>query len=454
MSPREFARKGFTSACVMGLALGLAGCASLAHAGSFSWWKRSPGFVKVRGAAGFARDGKPYTFLGANLWYGATLGREGAPGDRERLRRELDRLRRLGVNNLRVLAGTEGPDSEPWRITPALQSAPGVYREELLRGLDFLLREMRSRDMTAVVCLNNFWPWSGGMSQYLNWAGAGPIPYPPPAPGGDWTTYQRYTQGFYSNEAATRAAADFIRAVVTRTNSLTGRKYADDPTILAWELANEPRGVNNVEAFNRWIDQSAHLIKSLDPDHLVTTGVEGETPWPAFSGMDLIRNHSSAAIDYVTAHIWVQNWGWFDPARGEAALGPAIARMKIYLDAHAEKARALGKPLVLEEFGIARDDGSYDPTSSTAIRDRYYAEVFQAVLDGLGGGNGLAGVNFWAWAGEGQPLRPYGGLWKSGNPFTGDPPHEAQGWYGVYAGDASTHRVIADYSRRFSELWR
>ena len=52
--------------------------------------------------------------------------------------------------------------------------------------------------MRAVVCLGNFWPWSGGMSQYLSWNGAGAIPYPPPAASGSWDVYQSYTEKFYS----------------------------------------------------------------------------------------------------------------------------------------------------------------------------------------------------------------------------------------------------------------
>jgi mannan endo-1,4-beta-mannosidase len=53
----------------------------------------------------------------------------------------------------------------------------------------------------------------------------------------------------------------------------------------------------------------------------------------------------------------------------------------------------------------------------------------------------VAGVNFWAWSGEGRP-REAGGAWKPGDPWVGDPPHEPQGWYGVYDADAGTLAVI------------
>jgi len=47
----------------------------------------------------------------------------------------------------------------------------------------------------------------------------------------------------------------------------------------------------------------------------VTTGVEGATPWPGSAGLGVVQNQCHPTIDYVTAHIWPQNWGWFDPRR-------------------------------------------------------------------------------------------------------------------------------------------
>jgi mannan endo-1,4-beta-mannosidase len=396
----------------------------------------------------FERGGAPYAFLGANFWYGMNLGAEGPAGDRPRLLRELDRLKTLGVTNLRVMAATEGLDTEPWRIVPALQPQPGMYREELLLGLDYLLKEMALRDMVAVVCLNNFWPWSGGMAQYLAWSGAGrPIPYPPPAPGGSWGTYQAYTEAFYENPAAVAASHDCIRVLLGRTNRYTGERYVDDPTIMAWQLANEPRCGARTGAMARWVEQTSSLLVSLDPNHLVTIGSEGEPP--GAPGLDLIENHRPATIHYATAHAWAQNWGLYDPARPEETYAPALAEVRFYLRRLIEKARILGKPLVIEEFGLARDGGNYDPAAPTTYRDAYYRAVFELVVEAMRAGEPVGGVNFWAWAGEGRPREP-GGYWHPGDPFTGDPPHEAQGWYGVYDADATTLAVIAEYAGKIA----
>ena len=36
------------------------------------------------------------------------------------------------------------------------------------------------------------------------------------------------------------AFKDYVKAILTRRNSITGVLYKDDPTIMAWDLANEP----------------------------------------------------------------------------------------------------------------------------------------------------------------------------------------------------------------------
>lgn len=53
------------------------------------------------------------------------------------------------------------------------------------------MNELRRRDMTAVLFLNNSWDWSGGYSMYLKWAGYGE----PPVPEIDgWPAYMEYVK--------------------------------------------------------------------------------------------------------------------------------------------------------------------------------------------------------------------------------------------------------------------
>lgn len=106
----------------------------------------------------------------------AILGSEGTGGDRKRLTAELDSLCSIGVNNLRVLVGSDGRRGVPAKVEPTLQVEPGVYNDTIFAGLDYLLAEMGKRDMVAVLYLNNSWEWSGGYGQYLEWAGHGKAP--------------------------------------------------------------------------------------------------------------------------------------------------------------------------------------------------------------------------------------------------------------------------------------
>ncbi|UZR92699.1 glycoside hydrolase 5 family protein [Chondrinema litorale] len=405
-------------------------------------------FIKINNQK-FIKNNRPYYFIGTNFWYGMNLGAEQS-GDRERLIRELDHLKKLGINNLRIMAGSEGPDTEPWRMTPSLQPELGIYNKDLLQGLDYLLDEMRKREMYAVVCLNNFWPWSGGMAQYVNWYENSEIPYPPPAEGGSWSKYQFYTARFYKDKNAIEAFNKHIKKIVGRVNSYTKIAYKDDPTIMAWQLANEPRGILSKKAFNKWIDKTTGLIKSLDKNHLVTVGSEGKTH-TTFSGNQVKKNHNSKHVDYMTIHVWAQNWEWFNPEKADETLILSKDKAEKYIEKHIEFAKKLKMPLVLEEFGISRDLNDHSTEAPVSVRDEYYEFIFSKVIELAKAGTPLAGCNFWAWGGEGRPSTPKA-IWKNGDDFIGDPPHEYQGWYSVYNTDESTIEVIKTATEKINQV--
>ena len=405
------------------------------------------GFIAVEGPY-LVKNGRPYHFLGANLWYGMFLGSEGPGGDRERLIRELDRLQSMGIDNLRVMAGSEGPENEPYRVHPALQNKPGKLDRELLEGLDFLMVEMKKRDMSAVLVLNNFFQWSGGMAQYVSWATGRKIPYPHEE-GHSWDEFQRFSAQFYSDEKAQRIFRTFIKNLVLRRNSISGMKYRDDPTIMSWQLANEPRGFGQGEHYVRWADKTAGFIQSLDPNHLVSLGGEGKTS-SDHAGTDFENVSKSEHFDYLTAHLWIENWSWYDPTAPET-FGPALENALAYLQDHTGIARKLNKPLVVEEFGVSRDQRDYQPDAPVVLRDRFFRTFFEAVYQLASENQPLAGCNFWCWSGEARPRDP-GGFWEKGYPYTGDPPHESQGWYSVYDTDESTLGIIREYCGKIAGI--
>ena len=135
--------------------------------------ERQQDFVRVENGH-FVKNGQPYYYVGTNFWYGAILGSEGQGGDRERLGKELDLMKEMGIDNLRILVGSDGERGVKTKVEPTLQEAPGVYNDTILAGLDYLLQELGKRDMVAVLYLNNSWEWSGGYGFYLEHAREGP----------------------------------------------------------------------------------------------------------------------------------------------------------------------------------------------------------------------------------------------------------------------------------------
>lgn len=410
------------------------------------------GFVKVKGRH-FELDGKRYYFAGANLWYGMYLGSPGRTGDRARLVRELDQLASQGVLNLRVLAISEASALKR-SVTPAVIQVPGKIDETLWEGLDFLLDEMAKRDMKAVLYLNNFWQWSGGMSQYVAWFSGKPVVDPDLT--GDWNSFMDNSASFYANAEAQQVFRAAVEKLVSRKNSVNGRAYNADPTIMSWQLANEPRPGSdanakpNYQVFSKWIDETSALLKKLAPRQLVSTGNEG---WMGTAGDKklFVSSHASKHVDYLTYHMWAPNWGWFDPKNAAATYDAAWSKMQDYLNWHIDTANQMGKPVVLEEFGINRDAGAFSPTARTSYRDRFYTAIYGLLARRAAAGDAIAGSNFWAWGGAGRTHNE-DFMWKPGDAFVGDPPQEAQGLYCVFDSDASTIRVIAAHARQMSGI--
>ncbi|GJQ19669.1 MAG: mannanase [Bacteroidia bacterium] len=412
-------------------------------------------FITIRDHR-FIHRGEASVFCGANMWYGAYLGTPGSAQNRERLIRELDRLAALGVTNLRILAASE-QSAIRRSVRPAVQLSPGTYNDTLLLGLDYLLSEMAKRDMHAVLYLGNYWEWSGGFTQYNVWSG-GPL-IDPEVTGHTWAEYMDYAASLYANARALELYRSTVRTIVTRRNTVTGRLYRDDPTIMAWQLANEPRPGSSdtvsfhfLPSFYRWIAETAALIKSHDPNHLVSTGSEGTIgTWS--SDAFYIEAHASPHIDYLTAHIWPSVWRWYDSDESDRTLAVAESLTTAYVHRHLAMARALGKPLVIDEFGMIRDTRAISEKSPTTVRDRYYRHLYSLVLDSTLSGGQIAGTNFWAWGGEGFGKNP-DGMWRRGDPFTGDPPQEPQGLHSVFLSDTSTLAVIRTHAAALRSLER
>jgi len=293
--------------------------------------------VSVQGTS-FQVNGQPFHFLGTNNYYLMTWAADPS------LQADVDEViadaALLGLNVIRLWPFNDG---ESWN---AVQPQPGVYDETVLQGLDYVLARCGELGIRVILPFVNNWDDYGGMNQYVAWS--------PTASSHD---------DFYTDGTTQADYQAFVAMLIGRQNTVTGRFYRDDPTIFAWELANEPRCPSDPsgDTLVAWIDTMGRFVKSLDPNHLLTVGSEGFYdddigPWylDGSEGVDFLRDHAVESIDFATAHLYPDNWG----VSQEATL--TLLDRQI-----ADAAEELQKPFILEEFGLLRDQAGAPMARST-----------------------------------------------------------------------------------------
>ncbi|KAG2493965.1 hypothetical protein HYH03_007895 [Edaphochlamys debaryana] len=223
------------------------------------------------------------------------------------------------------------------------------------------------------------------------------------------------TRLFYSDPSIQSHFRAAVAAVVGRTNSISGLPYAHDPTILAWELANEPRceGPGGAAVLQEWVASTSSFVRSLDPQHLITLGLEGflgpSTPelhehnpysTAANHGADFLALCSLPCIDLACIHLYPDQW-----CPLESSPAQLKSFMRGWLHTHAALCGGrLGKPLALTEFG-KREPRSYHGRDCAFNMDRtqVYEEVLDCCLELAAGGGPLAGVCAWMLAARQYP---------------------------------------------------
>jgi len=249
------------------------------------------------------------------------------------------------TNVLRAVAfgtGTERP-------TDPLQPYQGEPSEDAFRKLDRLVAHAGEQGVRLILPLTNYWDWMGGIPQYLDWAGL------------------ENKHEFYTSESCQRWYRSHIENVLTRTNTYTGIEYRNDPTIMMWELCNEPsvdfevRNEQTAQAFYDWVQASASHIKELDSNHLVSTGMADPYPW---DGEELNRRaHEQDAVDAYSVHLWA------DPEHSDIG----IDRGKERIQSHAGHAEELEMPIYMGEFGWGIQRLTDDPPEKYSIDYRNLA---------------------------------------------------------------------------------
>ncbi|HEX8746611.1 MAG TPA: cellulase family glycosylhydrolase [Pyrinomonadaceae bacterium] len=342
------------------------------------------GFVTTRGARFFV-DGRPFRFAGANV---AIMFKD---EDRARMPETLRAAASDGLKVIRVWAygeggeadvGPVGGDRHDWPRTHPFRFKPGEWNEEAFVHLDKVLAEAERNNLRVQLCLVNWWRDTGGVTQYLRWAGITDA------------ADERQPFGinveramlFYTNETARRLFREHVEKIVTRRNTVTGRLYREDPTIMSYELMNEAQAPTNRWHERRaWVAEMSAFIKSLDANHLVTPGTWGyRNSWERRAWLE---EHSLPAIDFCDVHNY--------PRDDLDSFVDSPEAMKRFIDNRAAASYSIRKPLVMGEFGMGPE--GYNGFSQ--------AEWFRAYLESSARA-GIGGAIYWILTPD--PKRGYG----------------------------------------------
>ncbi len=286
----------------------------------------------------------------------------------------LNDAKAMGLNTIRLFAFCDGDDKDGYcfqgkgtRWNPAAQGA-GVYDEPTFRKLDYIVARAGELGIRLILPLANQWDDNfGGMRQYVNWLWTLDENQIPQNLRQTWlrdvninsltsdtdkALYQQYHDIFYTHPQTRAWYRAYVQYVLNRVNTYTGVVYKNDPTILLWELANEPRAESDPsgQTLQAWITEMAAFIKEQDPNHLVSTGEEGWYCDPSRGadnwryncslGVDYIGDHRIANIDACSFHMYPDGYGLTED------------QAKAWIRGHVEDCRRLvGKPVYFGEYG-------------------------------------------------------------------------------------------------------
>ncbi len=289
-------------------------------------------------------DGEPFYFNGANApWLTHTYP------SRETVDRVMAFASDLGLDVLRT--GIHSVDVGGTVHSPQ----PGELGEEAFQHVDYVLQQAERHGIRMVFSLVDNWDYYGGMDAYVSHS----------------STASSHDD-FYTDDQCRQWYREYVRKVLTRENTLTGRQYRNDPTIAMWELANEAEAKQaGVDVLQSWTADMAAYFESVDGDHLVSTGSGGNyntdsSVWEYSGGhgVDYVQNHRVPEIDVCSFHLYPE---WLNENTNE--YGQQWIRDHV-VDAH----ETIGKPVFLGEFGWAK--------GRTPSRASVYADWFD-LLDQL-----------------------------------------------------------------------
>jgi len=359
----------------------------------------------------FTLEGQRFAVAGVNAYYLAEeAAREVATaGVSATVEEVMGELAGLGATVVRTWAFNDDPSK-----ATALQLGPRQPGAAGLRGLDHVIARAEAHGLRLVLPLVNYWPEYGGVDQYLRWHGL--------------ATGRPEDRGAFFIDPEVRA--HFRRHIVglmRRINSETGRRYADEPAVLAWELMNEGRGLGASPWWvAAWVQEMAGALRAAGAQQLIGTGesgyddvesctdacatfVDAVGAWAVDGSQGTSFALNSALVDFASVHCYPEAWG----ARREASQRACSSWVRW----HHQLAAAMGRPLLWGETGLVNQELFSEGLHPLAERRAIYRAWFGQVEQGE-----AAGLLLWLYIPDRRPEtwdRFSFGLWAGSQP--GDP---------------------------------
>ena len=236
-------------------------------------------FVGVQGRD-LVRGGTPFRFIGVNLRGLAHYGTPQYPFASQR--EQLKQVQEMGANVVRIfLPHKDVPTHE---VQNRLANLFGLLREEfptiyLIAALTDLYIDSQHRPMGDDEFYRTHTDPNGRQWTLL---------------GKEW-----FASGFEKNYLP------FVDTIVPA--------FKDEPRLMAWDIGNELKLPEDRKLFIEFNHAFANRIKSLDPNHLVTTGMMS-TCHAGLQYPGQRKLYESPHIDFVTSHIYNAAYGDDDSA--------------------------------------------------------------------------------------------------------------------------------------------
>eukprot|EP01025_Chloroclados_australasicus_P037705 TRINITY_DN3853_c0_g1_i1.p1 TRINITY_DN3853_c0_g1~~TRINITY_DN3853_c0_g1_i1.p1 ORF type:complete len:675 (+),score=87.40 TRINITY_DN3853_c0_g1_i1:175-2199(+) len=353
-------------------------------------------FVQVQGTQ-FIYNGQPFYFMGMNAYQLVNIERNLNPGDTDIA---FQKAKDLGLQTIRL-----------WAFSDEIRKSPTEWDEKTFEALDSLVNKAKQYDLKVVLALLNYWEQFNGTDSQVTMVKG---------------TIKGYTiEDFYTNEEVKLLYKSHACKIINRVNSISGVKYRDDPTIMSWNLLNEARCTNCNGGqqhsgllgglVSEWMDEMAAFLKSIDPNHLVTTGMEGffgrfspmsvlglnPGSYGQCTGNDFTLSHNSPNIDYAVLHVYPDHKVYDFDNDIECDMECVLNWLSFYIQQHFDEARnVLGKPMVIEEFGLSVRVERKLPSQeilpyNEQERVDFYKRVMGMFLQSAQSGDTGAGVMMW-----------------------------------------------------------